>query len=516
MPRPRLDMRKVRDILRLAEGQGLSIRQTAASLGIPVMTVSNQLRRTRQAGVGWPLPEGMTDADLEARLFSRPPIPPSESRPLPDWNYVHRELRRPGVTLMLLWMEYKETHPENGYGYSQFCLRYRAWQRHLDVVMRQEHRAGEKLFVDFPGQTLPIYERGSGEVALQAELFVAVLGASSYLYAEAVVSQDRQSWIQAHVGCFEALGCLPQIVVPDNLASAVKKAHRYEPDLNASYQEMAAHYQVAIIPARPRKPRDKAKAEAGVLLAERWILARLRNRRFYSLAEVNAEIAKLVAWLNDRPFKKLPGSRRQLFEELERPVMRPLPASRYSYGAWKIGVKVNIDYHVEWDRHYYSVPYQLVGQRVDLRASAGAVEVFHSSKRVASHLRSFSPGRHTTDPAHMPDSHRRHAEWTPSRIVAWAEHTGPNTAALAEEIMQARTHPEQGYRSCLGIIRLADRYGTERVEAACARALAARALSYRSVESILSHGLDSQPLGERPPPRTHRRHHNLRGPEYYR
>jgi transposase len=493
----------------------MSIRQTAASLGIPVMTVSDQLRRARQAGLGWPVPEAMSDAEIEARLFSRPPSPPSESRPLPDWNYVHKELRRPGVTLMLLWLEYKEVHPQDGYGYSQFCLHYRAWQRHLDVVMRQEHRAGEKLFVDFPGQHLPIYDRRTGEVAIQAELFVAVLGASNYLYAEAVASQDLSSWITAHVHAFEAMGCVPKIVVPDNLAAAVRKAHRYEPDINASYQEMVAHYGVAVIPARARKPRDKAKVETGVLLAERWILARLRDRRFHSLAEANAEIKKLVAWLNDRPFKRLPGSRRQLFEELERPVMRPLPANRYSYGAWRIGVKVNIDYHVEADRHYYSVPYQLVGQRVDVRTSALAVEVFHSGRRVASHLRSRQPGRHTTDSAHMPDSHRRHAAWTPSRIIAWAERSGPKTAALAKEIMATRSHPEQGFRSCLGIIRLGERYGVERLEAACARALAARALSYRSVESILTHGLDSQPL-DRPPVRTHRRHHNLRGPQYYR
>jgi transposase len=278
-------MRKVRDILRLAEGQGLSMRQVAASLQMPFTTVSDQLRRAREAGLCWPLPEGMSDAELEARLFARPPSPPSEQRPLPDWDYIHRELRRPGVTLMLLWMEYKEAHPADGYGYSQFCLRYRAWQRRVDVVMRQEHRAGEKLFVDFPGRHLAIYDRRSGQVATYAELFVAVMGASNYLYAEAVPSQDLSSWITAHVHAFEAMGCLPQIVVPDNLASAVRKAHRYEPDINASYQEMAAHYQVAILPARPRKPRDKAKAEAGVLLAERWILARLRNRRFYSLAE---------------------------------------------------------------------------------------------------------------------------------------------------------------------------------------------------------------------------------------
>jgi transposase len=350
---------------------------------------------------------------------------------------------------------------------------------------------------------------------LEAQLFVAALGASSYVYAEAVASQSLSAWITAHVHCFETLGGVTEILVPDNLASGVKKAHRYEPEINATYQEMADHYDAVVIPARARKPRDKAKAEMSVLLAERWILARLRNRRLYSIAEANATIDELVGWLNDRPFKKLPGSRRQLFEELDRPALRPLPVTPYQFGEWRLGFKVNIDYHIEAGRHYYSVPYQLVGQRVDVRSSAATVEVFFSGKRVASHLRSRLAGRHTTDPAHMPDSHRRHAEWTPSRITEWAAKTGPFTAELTSEIMATRRHPEQGYRSCLGIIRLADRYGAERLEAACARALAARALSYKSVESILRHGLDSQPLAEAPP-RTHRRHRNLRGPEYYR
>lgn len=515
MPRPRLAMRKVRDALRLA-AQGLSGRQVAAALGVPHTTVADHLRRAAAAGVGWPLPEEMTDAALEAALFAKEPAPPAETRPVPEWNYIHTELRRPGVTLMLLWLEYKEAHPDDGYSYSQFCHHYRVFQGRLDLVMRQEHRAGQKFFVDFPGQRLPIYDRRTGEVAFEAELFVGVMGASSLVCAEAVAAQDKASWIGAHVHAFESMGCLPEIVVPDNLASAVTRAHRYEPEINASYGEMAAHYNVAIIPARVRKPRDKAKAEAGVLLAERWILARLRNRRFYSLAEANVAVAQCVAWINDRPFKKMPGSRRSLFEELERPVMRALPATRYGYGAWRLAVAVHIDYHVEADRHYYSVPYQLVGQRVDVRSSATTVEVFHSGRRVASHLRSRVPGRHTTDPAHMPDSHRRHAEWSPGRIVEWARRTGPATASLCEQIMEARRHPEQGYRSCLGIIRLGERYGTERLEAAAARALGARALSYRSVESILSHGLDAQPLPQQSQARAHRRHHNLRGPEYYR
>jgi transposase len=318
------------------------------------------------------------------------------------------------------------------------------------------------------------------------------------------------------VHAFEAFGAVPQIVVCDNLRSGVKSAHRYEPEINATYVEMAAHYGVAIIPTRSRKPRDKAKVEVGVLLAERWILARLRNRRFSSLGEANAEIRQLVAWLNDRPFKKMPGSRRQLFETLERPVMRPLPPTRYEFATWRLGLKVNIDYHIEADGHYYSVPYQLVGQRVEVRSTTSVIEVFHSSRRVASHLRSYAKGHHSTDPAHMPAAHRRHAEWTPSRIISWAAKTGPAVASLCEAILESRPHPEQGYRSCLGIIRLSERYGQSRLEAAAARALAARALSYRSVESILRHGLDSQPLAEPRPVRTHRHHQNLRGPSYYR
>ena len=515
MPRPRLAMRKVRDILRLALGQGLSRRQVGQALGIPFTTVADHLRRAADAGLGWPLPEGMDDAALEAALFAKAPTPPAATRPVPDWRQVHTELRRPGVTLMLLWLEHREAHPD-GYSYSQFCHHYRSFQATIDVVMRQEHRAGHKLFVDFPGHHLPIYDRRTGEMALEAELFVAVLGASNYIHAEAVASQELSHWVMAHVHTFEALGCVPQIVVCDNLRSGVKSAHRYEPEINATYSEMAEHYGVAIIPARSGKPRDKAKVEAGVLLAERWILARLRNRRFYSLAEANAAVRELVVWLNDRPFKKMPGSRRELFETLERPVMRALPPAPYEFATWRLGLKVNIDYHIDADGHYYSVPYQLVGQRVDVRSTATVVEVFHKARRVASHLRSYQKGRHTTDPAHMPDSHRRHAEWTPSRIITWAGRTGPSTAALCQAILEARPHPEQGYRSCLGIIRLADRYSTVRLEAAAARALAARALSYRSVESILRHGLDSQPLGDARPLRSHRHHPNLRGPTYYR
>ena len=381
--------------------------------------------------------------------------------------------------------------------------------------MRQHHRAGEKLFVDFPGEKIPIYDRRSGKVALQAELFVAVLGASNYLYAEALSSQGLIHWVAAHTRAFAFIGGVPEIVVCDNLRSGVARPHRYEPDVNATYQEMAAHYGTAIIPTRSYKPRDKAKVESGVLVAERWIIARLRNEKFFSLAEANVAIRRCVDEINVRPFKKMEGSRKELFFELDRPALRPLPPEPYEFATWKVA-KVNIDYHIEADHHYYSVPYQLVGKRVDVRASASTIEVFFRHKRVASHLKSPKAYRHTTDPAHMPESHRRYARWTPSRIVSWAESTGPSAAKLVEEILSSRPHPEQGFRSALGIIRLADRYGAFRVEAACARALHLRAYSYRSVESILSHGLDQQPLPEPLSLRPHPRHHNVRGATYYR
>jgi transposase len=506
-------MRKIREILRLALGEGLSRRATGAATGLPYTTVSDHLVRALRAGVGWPLPDGMDDAQLEARLFARTEPPPSASRPLPDWPTVHRELRRKGMTLQLLHLEYKEREPD-GYQYTQFCRHYRAWQRHLDVVMRQEHRAGEKLFVDFAGQTIPITDPTTGEIT-PAQLFVAVLGASSYTYAEALPSQELPHWIAAHVHAFAFLGGCSRLIVPDNLRAGVTRAHRYEPDINPTYAEMAAHYGCAVIPARPYKPRDKAKAEQGVLLAERWILAALRHRTFFSIAEANEAIGERLAWLNARPFRKLPGSRAILFAELDRPALRPLPAAPYEFAVWKTAT-VNVDYHVEVDRHWYSVPYQLVGERCDIRVTAAIIEVLHHGRRVASHRRSGEQRHFTTDAAHMPEAHRRHAEWSPGRIVRWAEQTGPATAALVAGIMASRPHPEQGFRSCLGIMRLGRRYGDERTEAAAARALAVRALSYRSVESILRNGFDGLPLpGSEPVTTVIGDHANVRGAGYY-
>ncbi|MGH3301489.1 MAG: IS21 family transposase [Streptosporangiaceae bacterium] len=507
-------MRKIRDVLRLALGEELSQRLTSLSASVPQTTVHDYLVRAAGAGLKWPLPADLDDAGLEALLYP-PVLPAGTPRPQPDWQQVHKEMRRKGVTLQLLWVEYREAHQGDGYGYSQFANLYRSWREGIDVSMRQTHAPGEKLFVDFPGDTFPVYDPASGEVALRAELFVAVPGASSYVYAEAFPSQELAYWVTAHVHCFETLGGCPAIVVPDNLRSAVTSSDRYEPDVNATFAEMAAHYGVAIIPARPYKPRDKAKAESGVLLAERWIIARLRGRRFTSLDEANAAIAGCAAEINARPFQKLDGSRAELFGQLDRPALRPLPASRYELATWR-KARAGIDYHIAADAHYYSVPYQLARQQVDVRLSAATVEVFHRGQRVASHPRSRERHRHTTDPAHMPESHRQHAAWTPQRITEWAAATGPSTAALAAAILASRPHPQQGYRAVLGIIRLAGRYDAGRVEAACARALRLRSYSYRSVSSILATGLDRQPLpGSVPAISPHPAHGNLRGPGYY-
>jgi transposase len=505
-------MRKTREILRLTLGEGRSRHQVAVATGVPRTTVVECLNRAATAGLTWPLPEGMDDRALEGLLYRRPSFPPASLRPQPDWALVHRELHRKSVTLQLLWMEYKAVTPD-GYQYTQFVHHYRRWAVHLDVVLRQDHRAGEKLFIDFAGQTVPIIDARTG-VATPAELFVAVLGASNYTYAEVLPSQELPHWISAHVHTFEFLDGATEILVPDNLRSGVTRAHLYEPALNATYQEMAAHYGCAIIPARAGKPRDKAKAEQGVLLAERWLIASLRHHTFFSVAEANIAVVERLEWLNDRPFQKIAGTRRSLFEALDRPALRPLPVQSYEFATWK-SATVNIDYHVDVDHHYYSVPYQLVRQRCETRLTATTVEAFHRGHRVASHPRRFQRGGYTTLPEHMPESHRRHLEWTPSRIVHWAQTNGHHTGALVDEILRSRPHPEQGFRSCLGIMRLGKKYGDDRLEAACMRALSIRALSYRSVESILRTGLDRQRLPSRPVLIAPLQHDFLRGAGYY-
>jgi len=507
-------MRKIKEVLRLKFDRGLSNRQIAATCGIGRPTVGEYLRRASEAGLGWPLPPALDDAALERQLFPPPPDVPASQRGIPHWPEVHRELKSPGVTLFLLWQEYRAAHAE-GYQYSWFCDHYRRWQGKLDVVMRQDHRAGEKLFVDYAGQTVPIIDRASGEIRA-AQIFVAVLGASSYTYAEATWSQSLPNWIGSHVRCLAFIGGVPELVVPDNLRSGVSKAHRYEPDINPTYQEMAAHYGLAVMPARVRRPRDKAKAEVAVQVVERWILAALRHRQLFSLGELNSAIRELLTALNNRPFRKLPGCRREHFEQWDRPALQPLPATEYEYAEWK-QARVHIDYHVAVDGHYYSVPYTLIKQAVDVRLTTGTVECFYRGQRVASHRRSVEKGRHTTVSCHMPEAHRQAGEWSPARLASWASQTGPATEALIRKVLGSRAHPQQAYRSCLGILRLGKTYGEDRLEAACQRAITLGTCRYKSVESILRHRLEDKPLEAQQEMELALPdgHDNIRGPAYY-
>jgi len=438
MPQEGLSMRKVREILRLRLGVGLSSRQVAKSCRVSSSTVLEYEKRARDAGLSWPLPEDLDDAALEQLVRARLEVT-KQDRPVPDISYIVQEMRRPHVTLSLLWLEYKAANPD-GYQYTQFCRYYNCEKKKLDVVLRQEHRAGEKLFTDYAGDTVPITNPTTGEIT-PAYVFVAVLGASNYTFAEATIDLSLPSWIGSHIRAFEFFGAAPQIVVPDNTKCAVIKPDRYEPDLNPAFAGMAAHYSTAVIPTRVAKPRDKAPVEAGVLLVERWILAALRNRTFFSVRELNRAIAGLLERLNSRKFKRMNSTRRELFESLDKPAMRPLPPTRYEFLEWRTA-KVGIDYYIVADKHFYSVPYQLVGEQVDVRLSQFTVEILYKNRRVASHIRSFVEGGYTTNSEHRPKSHQAHLEWTPSRIISWAQKTGPATAALVERIMRSRPHPE--------------------------------------------------------------------------
>ena len=512
MAAKRLSMRKIKEVLRLKWEHGLSNRKIARSCSISRSTVAEYLRRAQEAGLSWPLPATLDEAELEKQLFPPPLVLPPGSRPLPDWLYIHRELRRKGVTLFLLWQEYKEDHPK-GYQYSWFCEQYRTWAEKLDIVMRQEHRAGEKLFVDYAGQTVPVVDRTTGEIR-EAQIFIAVLGASNYTYAEATWSQSLSDWISSHVRAFHYLAGVPELVVPDNLKSGVSKVCFYEPDLNPTYQDMVKHYGCAVIPTRVRKPRDKAKVEVGVQVVESWILARVRNLTFFSLAELNSAIRELLIKLNDRPFKKLPGSRRSLFETLDKPALKPLPVQSYVYAEWK-KARVHIDYHIEVDGHYYSVPYQLIKHQIDVRITTNTIEAIYKGRRVASHRRSYRKGGFITVQEHMPKGHKKYAEWTPDRLIRWAAKTGSATGKLVETILASRPHPQQGFRSCLGIMRLGKQYGQNRLEAACTRALSIGSLNFRSVQTILKTGLDKRPLPTAHPETPAIEHENIRGPNYY-
>jgi transposase len=514
MANTRLSMRKIKEFLRLTHHRGLSNRQVALSLNISRSTVKDYRIRAQRAGLSWPLPETLSDEAVEQKLFPSQTRAEGAAKPLPDFHYIYRELKahkKFNLTLDLLWQEYKEQYPE-GYQYSQFCELYRRYRGKLDYCMRQDHRGGEKLFVDY-GEGLKLIDSQSGS-AISTELFVAVWGASNYTYVEATLSQQLPDWIGSHTRAFSYFGCVPKIVVPDCLKSAVTGACRYEPELNPTYAEMAEHYAICVLPARPARPRDKAKVETGVLIAKRWILAALRHRTFYSLAELNGAIRELLERLNSRPLRKLKQSRRDLFELFDQLNALSLPEKLYEYAEWKVAT-VNIDYHIEVDKHYYSVPFRLLREKLDVRLTAHTMEVFQKGQRVSAHVRSLARYRHSTLKEHMPPAHQKYLEWTPSRIVNWAKQTGPATAELVQKIIDTRAHPEQAYRSCLGILRLEKHYPKERLENACLRALKFGALSFKALRKILSSGLDRLEEKQQGSAPALPAHDNIRGGHYY-
>jgi len=506
-----LSMRKIREILRLALECRMPNREIARSCLVSHATVGKYTSKVKETQLTFEELKNMDDIALKRLLTIGVRAQHKRNYPQPDWNYIYAELKKKGVTLELLWQEYKSVYPD-GYQHTQFCELYSRWKEKLNPSMYNVHKAGEKMFVDYAGHTVPIHDRLTGGIR-EAQVFVAVLGASNYTYAEAAYDQSLPNWIGSHVRTFEYFGGVARATVPDNLKAGVSKASRYEPDINPTYHDMAVHYGTVIMPARAGRPKDKAKVESAVQIVERWILAALRNRTFFSLEELNQAIRELLIRLNERPFKKLEGCRKEWFERIEKPTLMKLPEDPYVFAEWKKAT-VNIDYHIDVNGHYYSAPYSLIHEEVDVRYTAKTVEIFFKTNRVASHVRDDARGRHTTIKEHMPKSHQEYLEWSPSRIINWAKTVGISVAGVVEVILNTRRYPEQGYRSCLGILRLAKRYSAERLEAACKRAIAIRGYSYKSVESILKNGLDiKEVIVSRPQVAVI--HENIRGSDYF-
>lgn len=508
-------MRQIREVLRLKFEEGLGERKVAQATGLSRTSVQNYLRKAEQAKLTWPIPNDLNDAQLEELLF--PPfllslLDSSEPKPPLDFKYLRQELQRKGVTLYLLWKEYLQAHPQ-GYQYSRFCDLYHTWSKTLDPVMRQIHKAGEKTFVDYAGMTMDVVERVTGEVK-KVQIFVATLGASNYTYAEATWTQELPNWIASHVRAFAYFEGCSKFLVPDNLKSGVVFAHRYEPTLNRTYQDMAEHYHIAILPARPRKPRDKAKVECAVKVVEQWILAPLRNRTFFGLEELNEAIWERLEEYNRRPFQKLPGSRLQQYETLEKPALQPLPETPYEFAEWK-KVRVHIDYCFEVHQHHYSVPYELIHQELEVRITSTTVEVIKKGQRLLTHVRSYVEGGFTILPEHRPKNHSVYLDWTSERFLSWAGETGEATKTVVGKILSKFIYPEQGFQSCLGIMQLGKTYGADRLEAACRRVQDLNEPKYRNVKNILETGWDQKPLPEKQPELPILEHENVRGATYY-
>jgi len=505
-------MRKIRDVLHYRQATNLSLQAIGRAFGLSKGVVAKYLAAVSQAGLDLTQALALTDTELE-RLIYRDPPKRESTFVEPDCAQIHQEIKRKGVTLQLLWQEYCQEAGELALKYTAFCNRYRTWGVHLKLSMRQVHRAGEKLFADYSGATMPLIDRATGEIT-QAQIFVATLGASNYTYVCATKGQTKVDWLQGIEQALWFFGGVPIMLVPDNPKALVDRTDSYEPVLNRTLEEFARHYGMLVLPARVRKPQDKAKVEVSVQIVQRWILARLRRCRFFSLQELNAEITRLLKDLNNRPFKKLPGCRKEAFDQLDAPCLKPLPSKRYELAEFK-DARVNLDYHIEYARHYYSVPSALVRQKVALRITQTAVEVYVKNKRVAIHPKSDRAGAHSTIAEHMPAAHRAYQEWSPSKFIAWAHRIGTYTAELVEQILKRKPHPEQSYRSCMGLMGLRKKYGQDRLEAACRQAVSNRVYTARSVKSILETGLDKLPERQEQPEMKLPEHGNVRGSNYY-
>lgn len=505
MSQERLSVRKIREVLRLHHEAGLSNRAIARVCRVSNSTAGEYLARAEKAGIGWPLPDELKEKELYQKLFPEK-VKPLVVRPMPDWDKVHRELSKRAVTLTLLWKEYREKHPD-GYGFTQFREYYQQWNQTHTNTMRLPRKAGEEMEVDYTGMTIAITNPETGEIH-QAQVFVAALPASNYTFAEVQPSQELAHWLGGHVRAFAFFGGVPKTICPDNLKSGVKTPNRYEPELNPSYQEMAERYQVAVLPARVRKPRDKAHAENAVQNVERWILAPLRNRTFFSIGEANRAIAPLLQSLNEKEMAHLGKSRKELFEELDQPALRPLPEKPYEFAVWK-NAKVNIDYHVVFEGHYYSVPHTLVRQEVQIRATETMIAIFHHSEQVAIHPRSLHQGRFTTRSEHMPANHRFILGADQDWFLKEAAKIGPQTTSYLTALLGSRLFPQHAYRSCLGIINLARKYPSQQIETACQTLLPTGLLSYRDVHAELER------ISVNPSAPTLPAHENVRGKTYY-
>lgn len=510
MARRRQSLRKIKEILRLHES-GIEKTKIAVITSLTRKTVREYLNRADNANLKYQDINNLSSKEIYAKLFSLNSEQTQHKKTQPDWSWIHQEMKKKNVTLTLLWEEFIQENPR-GIRSSQFSYHYNHWKKKLNLSMRQTHKLGEKCFVDYAGHTIPIVDQNTGEIK-KAQIFVAILGASNYTYAEATWTQSTQDWTSSHANAFEYFGGVTELVIPDNLRTGINKACRYEPEINKSYHDLAMHYGVAVMPTRIRKPKDKSKVENAVQVVERWILASLRNRTFFSLSELNKAISELLEKLNNKPFKKLPGTRKSIFNEQEKSTLKPLPIKRYEFATWK-KAKVNIDYHIEVEGCYYSLPYNYVRENVETQISSSSITVFRNNKYICTHIRSSKKGSFTTKKEHMPKSHQEYLEWTPTRIANWANSIGKNTGILVSKIINSKSHPALGYRSALGVIRLGKKYGNNRLEKACSRAITFGGFYYKSVKSILEKGLDKQPI-EKPEKEIPQDHQNIRGSQYF-